>query len=168
MMNDEYNPELEQEEQTQEEVEETTSETEVDSEDSHEVDWKSEAMKWKAIASRKAKRAEESKPKAETTQTNSQSYSEEDIIIISKVADKEKLDSLKEISKLKGLSLAEASETQMFKLAEREIEEKRKSINAQMGASRGSGKRPQEKSFTTPGLTEDEHKAMFFKAIGKN
>lgn len=165
MNNNEYNPELEQEEQIQEEVDESTESTEEAEAD--QVDWKAEAMKWKAIASRKAKQAE-SKTKVESQdQPKESGLSEEDIIVISKIADKEKIESLKEIAKMKGLTMAQASESTMYKLAEREIDQQRSAEKAQLGASRGSGKRATEKTFTTPGLSRDEHKEMFYKTVGK-
>lgn len=165
MENNENTPELEleQENETVGEVDESTDSTA----EAEPVDWEAEAKKYKAIANRKAKQAEKRVETQTPTQSQEKGLSEDDIIVISSVADKEKLDSLKEIAKLKNISLMEAKNSQLYKLAEQEIEETRKREAAQLGASKGSGKRPAEKSFATQGLSDEEHKALFNKAVGK-
>ena len=82
MQNDEYTPELEQDEnKTQEVVESEVEETEEETTkpEGEDTDWKAEALKWKAIASRKAKQA--TKPE-EKKQIINNSLSREEAILI--------------------------------------------------------------------------------------
>jgi len=92
---------------------------------------------------------------------------EEDIIVISRVGDKEKLDMMRDIAKLKKVSLDEASSSQMYQLWEKEHEAGKKADAARLGASTGSGAKRRKNSLQTPGLTTEDHKELFNRSIGK-
>lgn len=114
----------------------------------------------------RAKKAEEelkklrSQPKAETKSvpsTNTYVSREElDLAILQTKNgyDEELIDTLKTISKGKGVSLIQAQEDPLFKLALEQKEAEIKKSKAQLGASRGSTSTPAK---TVKGMTREEH-----------
>ncbi len=172
MDNDEKNLDLEQDENIEEQP---TDAVEASEDADSEKNWEAEAKKWKAIASRKAKQAEakaeavepEDKPKEPIETNDGSGLTEEDIIVISRVGDKEKLDMMRDIAKLKKVSLDEASSSQMYQLWEKEHEAGKKADAARLGASTGSGAKRRKNSLQTPGLTTEDHKELFNRSIGK-
>lgn len=160
MFNDET-----QEDTTLENGVEDTQE-EVDAENADETNWESEAKKWRAIAERKAKKLETPAPKqtkAEPTGT----LSEDDILVITTIQDKELINTAREIAKLKGISLSEAADSTMFKLAKAEREEQVRQEKVSMEASRGSANRGKKKDFKTSGLSPAEHKELWKSRTGR-
>lgn len=104
-------------------------------------------------------------PKA-TPKPDNSALTEDDILVITTIQDKELINTAREIAKLKGVSLAEAAESTMFKLAKAEREEQVKQEKVQMEASRGSGNRGKKKTFQSKGLTPQEHKQMWKEKMG--
>ena len=68
---------------------------------------------------------------------------------------------------MEGVSLSEALDNEMFVAWKESQERKAKSEKAQLGASNGSPKVTEKKSFDSKGLSRDEHKALFMKSKGR-
>lgn len=148
--------------ETQDDVETGEDENSEDSVDTK--DWEAEAKKWQAIANRKAKKLETPAPKK--TSSNS-SLTEDDILVITTIQDKELINTAREIAKLKGVTLSEAADSTMFRLAKAEREEQVRQEKVSMEASRGSGNRGKKKDFKTSGLTPAEHKELWRSRQGR-
>jgi len=71
------------------------------------------------------------------------------------------IDKLKVVAKLNGKSLIEAQTDPVFETLKAQKQKDDEAIKARLGASRGSGQVKKTKDFTTPGLSEAEHKAMW-------
>lgn len=139
---------------------ETTPESETNgAEDTK--DWKSEALKYKAIAERKDKKLQEQPKEAEIKETNPDTggLTRDETIFIAQGGTEEELDVL---NKIKGDgTLKEAQETDLYKSYKAEQDRKRESESAQLGAS-GSSPTGSEKKGKSPGqMTDDEHQKFF-------
>lgn len=149
-----------------EEVEDTTEETQ---EESNTTDWEAEAKKWKAIAERKSRKVQTSKQEKPQTisKPESNSLTEDDILVITTLQDRELIERARKIARLEGISLTEAVNSPMFNYAKQAYEEEQRKEKASMEASRGSGTRGQKKTLQTSGLTKEEHKALFNQRLGR-
>jgi hypothetical protein len=147
-----------EETETDEVDEETTDNDEVE----NQVDWKAEALKYKAIALRKAKQAEK---KVEPKKINSNLSIEETVLKAQGVSEDE-IDMLKKVAKVQGVSLLDAQKDTIFTTWKTNFEAEKKQELAQLGASRRSGQKSMRKDFKTPGLSPEEHKAMWKEKMG--
>lgn len=162
MFNDET-----QEVETSENIDDETTDVEEETTEESQ-NWEAEAKKWRAIAERKAKKAEQATKEPATRKPElTGSLSEDDILTITMLQDKELIERARKIARLEGISLAEAVENPMFTYAKQAYEEEKRKEKSQMEASRGSGTRGQRKTFTTPGLTKEQHKELFMKRQGR-
>lgn len=157
MQNDEYTPEVELDE-NQINMEDTVETVDAEDQETDEVDWKAEALKYKAIAMRKAKQAVRPEPKQPTLQT--EQLTRDEVILIAKGHDDETLNQLKVIAKGKGVSLLEAEKDPLFTSYFDKVQKEKKSEQAKLGASKGSAFK-QEKTTFKPGLTREEHMALW-------
>lgn len=142
-----------------EEVEETEEETESS------TDWEAEAKKWKAIAER-------NKKKVETKETNKVAkapdrYDVERTVLEAQGMPEELLTILEKVSKLEGTSLLAATKDPLFIASKEKYEQEQRLKEAQVGASKGSGAGASKVSFDTPGLSKDQHKELWKKAVGR-
>lgn len=161
-----FNDETQEDVTLQNDVEDTQEE--VDAETSaDEPDWESEAKKWRAIAERKAKKLETPAAPKPTKAESNGSLTEDDILVITTIQDKELINTAREIARLKGITLAEAADTTMFKLAKAEREEQVRQEKVSMEASRGSANRGKKKDFKTSGLSPAEHKELWRSRMGR-
>jgi hypothetical protein len=171
MQNDENTPEVELEENetyemADESVEETEEVAEVETEEqSKEVDWKSEALKWQAIAKRKAKQV--AKPVAKTTETINNTLSREEAILIAKGMDDESISQLQSIAKGKAISLLDAEKDPLFVAYYDKRQAELKAERARLGVSKGSGQKQNKPDFTAVGLSEEEHKRLWKEATNQ-
>jgi len=158
MQNDEYTPDVELDE-NQNYEEETVEET-VDSQDqdTETVDWKAEALKYKAIAMRKAKQAVKPEPKQQTLETNY--LTREEGILIAKGMSDEELNQLKVIAKGKGISLLEAEKDPLFTTYYEKVQKEKRSEQAKLGTSKGSSYKEEKPKFTA-GLSREEHMKLW-------
>lgn len=92
---------------------------------------------------------------------------EDDIFVISKVQDKESIEMIRKVSKLEGISLLEAMENSLYKTWAKQREEEKRQEESQMGASKGSGSKRQQKTFSTPGLSPEDHRELWRKSVGR-
>lgn len=104
--------------------------------------------------------------KQEEKPASSASITEDDILIVSKLQDKDKIAKLRKIAAVEELSLSEAMNSDLFKAWEKNYDAERKAEQASLGASKGSGTATKQKDFNTPGLQKEDHKAMWKKSQG--
>ena len=124
-------------------------------------DWESEAKKWKAIAEREKRKASKT-----PTDQNLDTLVEEKVLK-SMGMDDESLAYLKKIAALNGQTLGEAQKDNVYLNWKAVREQAQKVQEAQVGASKGSGSRSQQPTFATQGLSSEQHKEMWKKAMGK-
>lgn len=105
----------------------------------------------------------EKKPEAKDTTT--ESLTREEAVMIAKGTDLEDLDQLKLVQKATGLSMKEAEKHPLYQgyIAQKRAEEKKK--KSQLGASNG-GRVSVEDKINKPGLTREEHMALWEKENG--
>lgn len=72
----------------------------------------------------------------------------------------EVLNALKDVAKLRGLSLIDAQADPLFQAEKKRVEDEIRSKKAQLGVSRGGNKTVPKKEITTPGLSREEHMEM--------
>ena len=152
MQNDDLTPEVELDE-NQIDMEETVEETADTTPETDTTDWKAEALKYKAIAQRKAKQVA---PKAEQPLQTSNFLTREEGILIAKGMDDDTIGQLKVIAKGKGISLLEAEKDPLFIPYLEKIQKEKKSEQAKLGASKGSTFK-QEKAEAKSGMSREEH-----------
>lgn len=74
---------------------------------------------------------------------------------------------LKTVSEDKGIDLITAQTDDYFLYRKEKMEQEARDAEAQLGASKGSGPGKPKKDFSTQGLSEAEHKAMWKKSLGR-
>jgi len=117
----------------------------------------------------RAKKAEallKNKPKESINNVLSEETIEEKILL-SQGLSSELIDELKALSKVRGKSLLATTTDPIFVAIKEAKEKEVKEQKARLGASKGSGSVKKEKSFTTPGLTPEEHKEMWKSSQGR-
>lgn len=169
MLNDEYTPELEQEENEIQEVEETeVEETEEETiEQSDNTDWKAEALKWKAIASRKAKQNAKPLEQKKVDKPDNTGISRDEVILYAKGLSDEEVEMAKKVATVSGIKPTEALNDPIYKSWKTQKEEREKKEKATLSASKGSGSASTKKTLNSPGLTEKEHKELWRQKVGR-
>lgn len=156
-----------QEETSEEEtvVEETT--TDSDDAEAEQKDWEAEAKKWKAIAERNKKKATEKGTRSDLATPDKPPAEDVDVRILkSQGMSDELLKELKRVARFNETDLITAQNDPMFLSIKDRIEQEQKDKDAALGASKGSGSVKKQKSFDTPGLSPDEHRALWKKQMG--
>jgi len=74
------------------------------------------------------------------------------------------LTQLKKVAKFNEVDLITAQKDSMFVAIREKYEQEQRDKEASLGASKGSGGVKPQKSFKTPGLSPEDHKAMWKKA----
>ena len=163
----------------QPEVEETTTETTeeettVESEQENaEPDYKLELEREKKKAYELEQRLKKEKAKSKDRSDLStpdvpvnENAIQEQVLKAQGMSD-ELLNVLKTISEEKGTDLISSQTDDYFLYRQEKMKQEAMDKEAALGASSGSGAGKPRKSFATPGLSEDEHKAMFKKVAGR-
>lgn len=105
------------------------------------------------------------------TQNTTNNLTPEDIrieVLRSQGTPSDEIDELQSIAKMKNITVIEAKETTYFKAYKAEKEERERSERAKLGVSTRSGQqKSQQKTFATPGLTKEEHKALWLQSQGR-
>ena len=96
-----------------------------------------------------------------------QGYTEEDLFVIKQLDSVDELERVKKIAQLDGVTLSEAMKSEDFTIWKQAREAESKREAASMEASRGSGNRGKKKTLQTPGLSKEEHKALFRQRMGR-
>ena len=159
MQNDEITPEVELDENEINDIDTTTENEVVSDHEADEVDWKAEALKYKAILARKTKQV--TTKVIVPTQTLQENYlTREEGILIAKGMDDENISQLKAIAKGKDISLLEAEKDPLFVSYFEKVQKEKKSEQAKLGASKGSTYKETKPEFKS-GLTREEHMALW-------
>ena len=146
------------------------SDLEIELNDTEDVEAiKAESERMKTFARQvlaRAKQAEEElkvykKPKEESAPVIPPSASVEETVLLANGMPEELLSELKAVAKVRNLSLIKAQNDPIFIAVKEGMEKERKLKEANLPASRGSGQAKPKKDFGSPGLTRDEHRAMF-------
>lgn len=74
---------------------------------------------------------------------------------------------LRKLAKVNETTLIEAQSDEMYQVFKKKKEDDLKAEKARLGASRGSGSVKQTKTVSSPGLTPEEHKALWRESMGK-
>lgn len=145
-----------------EESVETQEETETEGEPEIDVE-KLLATNAKLFA--RAKEAEaklkELAPKKDQTQTQATPSNVEEVVLLANGMPEELLAQLKKVALVNGTSLIKAQNDPIFVAVKEKFEKDQKREEASLPASRGSSGVKAKKDFSTPGLTREEHMAMF-------
>jgi hypothetical protein len=85
----------------------------------------------------------------------------EETVLLAQGMPEELVNELKVVAQVRKVSLIKAQNDPIFVAVKDKFEKDLKKKDASLPASRGSGSVKPKKTFTTPGLTRDEHKQMF-------
>ena len=116
----------------------------------------------KAEAELKAMKSQPAKPTQNSNNLTSEEI-EAKILKAQSVPDDE-IEELRQIAKMKGISIIDAQNTTYFKAFKSEKDAQEKSERAKMGVSSRSGQQKQQKTFNTPGLSDADHKAKWLES----
>lgn len=103
------------------------------------------------------------KPKASSKPTTEPSV--EETVLRANGMPNELLSHLKKVANLNGTSLLDAQKDPIFVAVKDKFDKEVKRKQASLGAGRGAGGKKSEKTFTTPGISRDEHKEMFYGRV---
>lgn len=163
MFNDENQEQVDSSTQeTTEEVEQSTDEAETE----QSTDWEAEAKKWKAIAERTKKKVTSEKRVDLQTPDTPPTESVDERILKSQGMSDELLKELKRVARFNEIDLITAQADPMFVAIKAKLEQEQRDKEASLGASKGSGTGKAKKDFTTPGLSSEDHKALWKKQMG--
>ena len=129
-----------------------------------EVDWEARAKKAEALI---VKHKKEPKQEAQTETVATQPANVEEVVLRANGMNDEVLAKLKVVAKANGTDLLTAQNDEMFSAWKDKFESGQKKAKAALGASNGSGGVAKTASFNTPGVSADDHRAMFNKAVGR-
>lgn len=122
---------------------------------------RAEAAKYRRLFE-KGQKKPTAAPAASTTQSSQASPLDVDERILkSQGVSPELMVQLKRIAAVEGVSLLDAQASPIFVAVKEKFEKDKKLKEASVGASRGSGSVKPKKTANTPGLTREEHMAMF-------
>jgi len=94
-------------------------------------------------------------------QATASSTNVEETVLLANGMDEELLNKLKKVAEVQGTSLIKAQNDPIFVAVKESFEKEKKQQAASMPASRGGGTVKPKKDFKSPGLSRDEHRAMF-------
>lgn len=106
---------------------------------------------------------------ARSSQNTNSTLKTEDIevtILKAQGIPQDEIDYLKKLAHLNGTSIIDAQSDDIYKSFKSKKDETMKAEKARLGASRGSGSVRKEKSINSPGLTSEEHKALWRQQNG--
>lgn len=129
-----------------------------------------EAFARQAIARAKKAEAEakalKEKPQAPQDINNTSSDDVDVKILKVQGIPQDEIDYLQKIARVNGTNVIEARNDELFKAYLVKKEADAKAQKARLGASRGSGTVKKEKGFNTPGLSKEEHRALWRESEG--
>lgn len=157
-------------------LEETTEEENLEALKAENEELRKKAEQFPNVVAR-AKKAEEelkaykAKAASETTQTleEKSTLTERDVdvkILQSQGLDEEAIEFLKKLAAVNGTSVLAAQSDELYSSFKDKREAKEKSEKAALGASRGSSPSKKQKDTTTPGLSDEDHKALWKQKQG--
>lgn len=122
----------------------------------------------RAIKAEQELKALRGAPKPETITNNGLSAEDVDIKILeSQGIDKDSIEYLRKLAKVNGTSILAAQSDDIYKGYKAKKEADEKAEKASLGASRGSGQVKKGKDVSSPNLSEQEHRELWNKAVGR-
>jgi hypothetical protein len=121
----------------------------------------------KAEAELKALKSKEVAPDNQKLNNTISQETIEETVLKAQGESQEMIDQLKKIAQVTGKSIFDARQDPIFLAIKQTKENEVKSSQAKLGASKGSGSKKAEKTFNTPGLTAEEHKALWKEKMGR-
>lgn len=109
----------------------------------------------------KAQKPAQGTPQPANVPAPQSSVSVEETVLRANGMPVELLTQLKDVAKLRGVSLLDAQSDPLFIGIKANHDKEERQKQASLGASNGSGRVAPKKDFNTPGLTAEEHRAMF-------
>lgn len=160
------NPEPEVVEETEVTPEGTTDEPAPEVEETVSKDQFNQVLARAKKAEAQLKVQKTQQPKA--TINNSITQDQIDISILkSQGLSPELISELQALAKVRGKSLIDTQDDPIFLAIKGQKEAEAKAQKAKLGASKGSGSVKTQKNLNSPGLTKEEHQAMWREAMGK-
>lgn len=105
------------------------------------------------------------KVKPEQTKPQATPLNVEETVLLANGMDETLMEQLKKVAAINGTSLLKAQNDPIFVAVKEKFEREKKSSNASLGASRGSGSAKVKKDLSTPGLSREEHMKLAQEAI---
>jgi hypothetical protein len=99
--------------------------------------------------------------------TAKDTVSREEVILFAKGFTEAQVEGLKKISAVEGTGLLATAESDLYKAWNESQEKRRVSESSELPVSGGSPKPPKKIDFKTPGLTDEQHRALFAKYSGR-
>lgn len=154
------------------EVEDTEADSAADESQSDEADdtkdegselakAKAEAAKYRRLFEKTQKQKPANADKADEKPQKPSAPDVEEVVLKANGMPDALLKTLKKVAALNGTSLLDAQNDELFIAAKSKHEREEKERKASMGASRGSGRTAPKTDFNTPGLTEEQHRALW-------
>lgn len=181
MEQNEFNPDFDQAEQNEETIEavEETADDVVDTNDTPEelsdvetelAQARAEAKKATAEAAKFRRLFEKSKktsPQVSTINKSPDTTTIEETVLKAQGLDAELLKELKAVASVRKIGLIEAQNDPVFQAIKSEKEKAERAEKARLGASKGSKTTTERKTISSSGLTDEEHKALFYERLGR-
>ena len=152
-------------------TEETENQVEVAEEETQETETEVDVDKILATNTKlyeRAKKAEAEikalKAKEPVKAKPASSLDVEETVLLAQGLDEDLLETLKKVAKVNNTGLIKAQTDPIFVAVKEKFIKEKKQQEASLSASRSSGSAKVQKDFTTPGLSREEHMAMFAKA----
>ena len=160
MQNDEETIAVQDEEQvdTVEVVEEDEASDSIETEEDALAKAQAEAAKYRRLfeKTQKAKAPE---------QTPATPSNVEEVVLLANGMDETLMEQLKKVAAINNTSLIKAQNDPIFVAVKEKFEREKKSSNASLGASKGSGQAKVRKDVSSPGLSREEHMKLALEAI---
>lgn len=162
MQNDEETIVVQDEEQV-----DTVEVVEEDEASDTDIETEADALAKAQAQAAKYRRLYEKTQKAKPEQTKPQAtpLNIEETVLLANGMEETLLETLKKVAAVNGTSLIKAQNDPIFVAVKEKFEREKKSSNASLGASRGSGSVKAQKSLSTPGLSREEHMKLAQEAI---
>lgn len=87
-------------------------------------------------------------------------------ILTAQGVDADSIEYLKKVARVNGTSILAAQADELYVAFTEKREKERKQQEASLGASRGSAQSRKQKDFSTPGLSDEEHKELWKRKVG--
>jgi hypothetical protein len=183
MQNDENTNALEVE--TKDEIAESVEDTETDAAgEESQGDESSDSKKGLTLEERVAKAEAEAakfrrlfnksqKPKPGNTEVKAEAKpqspqaSVEETVLRANGMPEELLKTLKKVAAVNGTGLLDAQKDDLFVAAKSKFDREEREKKSSVGASRGSGRSVQKPGLSTPGLSKEDHEALWREAVGR-
>lgn len=114
----------------------------------------------------KEKKAEPVKKEVKNSNEASDQLSKDEAILYAKGRSEEEVEKVMKIADIEGISPLAANDSEYFKLWKERQDAKKEAQDTQLGASKGSVKTKPKKDVSSPGLSSEDHEALFKQKMG--